>query len=131
MMRLRLVIQRNGLPATRVIWTIQSHSPLEQQTRAQPSIAGPSYRQYSSRENSVAASFNTIANSFENSGYTVSQLLADVNEVIPIEAHPGITGGSYAEGQWALEDYIVEFLGSECLHFMEVDQLFKDGDEVV
>lgn len=129
MMRLRLVIQRHGLPVTRVIWTIQSHS-LEQ-PRAQSTIAGSSYKQYASRENSISTSFNTISNSFETSGYTVSQLLADVNEVIPIEAHPDSADQSYTEGQWALEDYIVEFLDSECLHFMEVDQLFKDGDEVM
>jgi hypothetical protein len=34
-------------------------------------------------------------------------------------------------GQWGLEDYVVEVAGSECLHFMEVDGLLRDGDEVV
>lgn len=34
-------------------------------------------------------------------------------------------------GQWGLEDYVVEVNGFECLHFMSVDGLLKEGDEVV
>lgn len=67
---------------------------------------------------------------------TIAQLLEDVNEVIPLETQieddigngGGIGGGA---GQWGLEDYAVEVMGFECLHFMEVDGLLRDGDEVV
>ena len=34
-------------------------------------------------------------------------------------------------GQWGLEDYVVEVNGFECLHFMSVDGLLREGDEVV
>ena len=34
-------------------------------------------------------------------------------------------------GQWGLEDYVVEVRGYECLHYMDVDGLLRDGDEVL
>lgn len=63
-------------------------------------------------------------------GYTVAQFLEDVNEVIPLETGTALLDNEYG-GQWGLEDYAVEVGGSECLHFMEVDRLLRDGDEVV
>lgn len=62
-------------------------------------------------------------------GLTIAQLLEDVNEVIPLETH--VEDGIGDAGQWGLEDYAVEVMGFECLHFMEVDGLLRDGDEVV
>ena len=56
---------------------------------------------------------------------TVAQLLAQVNEAIPIEA-----------GEWGFEDYAVEVKGSndlnyECLHYQPVSKVMKEEDEVV
>ena len=53
-------------------------------------------------------------------GYTISRLLEDVNDKLPLEAE-----------HWGLEDYVVEVDGFECLHFTPVAQAFKDDDEVV
>ena len=50
---------------------------------------------------------------------TITQLLEQINEVIPLEA----------EG-WGLEDYAVEVGGFECLHFAELRQLLKEDDHV-
>lgn len=50
---------------------------------------------------------------------TISQLLEQVNDIIPLES-----------GEWGLEDYIVEVGGFECLHFLEAGQVLKEGDEV-
>ena len=50
---------------------------------------------------------------------TISQLLEQVNEVIPLEAE-----------DWGLEDYVVEIRGYECLHFSRLDQILKDEDKV-
>jgi len=50
---------------------------------------------------------------------TVSQLLEQVNDVIPLEA-----------AEWGLEDYAVEVGGFECLHFAELIQILKEDDEV-
>lgn len=55
-----------------------------------------------------------------SSGATISQLLEEVNEVIPLESE-----------DWGLEDYVVEVRGFECLHFSELDTVLKDEDEVV
>ncbi|EFE39980.1 conserved hypothetical protein [Trichophyton verrucosum HKI 0517] len=59
-------------------------------------------------------------------------MLADVNEVVPLGA-PTSTGDAEDDdgGQWHLHDYVVEVMGSECLHFMRVDTLLREGDEVV
>lgn len=50
---------------------------------------------------------------------TISQLLEQVNEVIPLESE-----------HWGLEDYVVEVQGYECLHFAELAAVLKDEDEV-
>lgn len=50
---------------------------------------------------------------------TISQLLEQVNDILPLES-----------GEWGLEDYLVEVGGFECLHFLEARQVLKDGDEV-
>ena len=50
---------------------------------------------------------------------TVSQLLEQVNDVIPLESE-----------EWGLEDYAVEVEGFECLHFSELAQVLKEDDEV-
>ncbi|KAK2796835.1 hypothetical protein FQN50_009396 [Emmonsiellopsis sp. PD_5] len=136
-MRLHLIIQRHGLPVTRVLWTTSS-----------PTAA-------TSNTNSAASSFATVSSSTLTStrapnagfgagagagsgGLTIAQLLEDVNEVIPLETQVGDfqndgdgDGGEVVGGQWGLEDYVVEVQGSECLHFMGVDGLLRDGDEVV
>ncbi|KAI4286580.1 MAG: hypothetical protein L6R35_004163, partial [Caloplaca aegaea] len=50
---------------------------------------------------------------------TISQLLEQVNDIIPLESE-----------EWGLEDYIVEVGGFECLHFQETNQVLKENDEV-
>lgn len=52
-------------------------------------------------------------------GTTISQLLAQINEIIPLESD-----------DWGLEDYTVEVGGFECLHFSEASQVLKEDDEV-
>lgn len=57
---------------------------------------------------------------------TISQILEQINEVIPLESG----------GDWGLEDYAFELQGSsgsgfECLHFQLAKQILKDEDEVV
>ena len=56
---------------------------------------------------------------------TISQLLEQVNEVIPLES----------AGDWGLEDYSVELKGSEtsfeCLHFQLVRTILQEDDEIV
>jgi hypothetical protein len=54
-----------------------------------------------------------------------------VNEVLPLETQVGDVDSQCGGGQWGLEDYVVEVGGFECLHFMEVDGLLRDGDELV
>ncbi|RJE25833.1 hypothetical protein PHISCL_01809 [Aspergillus sclerotialis] len=102
-MRLHLLIQRHGLPATRIVWPI-SPSSLSGQRASSHSVP--------------------------NGGYTIAQLLEDVNDVVPLETETGLFENE-SGGQWGLEDYVVEIAGSECLHFMEVDGLLRDEDEVV
>lgn len=50
---------------------------------------------------------------------TISQLLDQINEIIPLEAE-----------EWGLEDYVVEVRGFECLHFSGLDKILKEDDEV-
>lgn len=55
----------------------------------------------------------------------VSQLVEQVNEVIPLEA-----------GEWGLEDYAVEVItvggrGFECFHFQGLGRVCKEDDEVL
>ncbi|KAH7390835.1 hypothetical protein DE146DRAFT_662875 [Phaeosphaeria sp. MPI-PUGE-AT-0046c] len=80
-MRLRLTVQRNGLPAANVLWNVP----------------------------------DTIS----SQAYTITRLLEDVNQVIPLEAE-----------QWGLEHYVVEVGGFECLHFSPVMQALKEDDHV-
>lgn len=117
-MRLHLVISRHGLPATRILWTTTAAASLgEYGTRG----AAPTSAIASSRNPNVA---------FSNGGYTIAQLLEDVNEVVPLETEPSVFDPEFS-GHWGLEDYVVEVGGSECLHFMEVEGLLREGDEVV
>ena len=116
-MRLHLVISRHGLPVTRILWTTSAVSTGEYGARHPASTA-------------AVASSRTPNIAFSNGGYTVAQLLEDVNEVVPLETEPHVFDDELS-GQWGLEDYVVEVAGSECLHFMEVDGLLRDGDEVV
>ena len=118
-MRLHLIISRHGLPATRILWTTTSATSALGEYGTQR--AAPASAVASSRTPNVA---------FANGGYTVAQLLEDVNEVVPLETEPSVFDPHFS-GQWGLEDYVVEVGGSECLHFMEVDGLLRDGDEVV
>jgi hypothetical protein len=118
-MRVNLVIQRHGLPIVRVLWNTSQPSSLGQ--------SGP---------NSVVP-FGLLASRSQNAtygggGYTVAQLLEDVNDVVPLETADTSVGlNDEICGQWGLEDYVVEVGGFECLHFMEVESLLRDGDEVV
>ena len=55
----------------------------------------------------------------------ISQLLEQVNDIIPLES-----------GEWGLEDYAVELKGNdgvkyECLHFNHVSKIMKEEDEVM
>ena len=118
-MRLHLVISRHGLPVTRILWTTTSAS----------SGLGD-YGSHRAGSTSAISSSRTPNIAFANGGYTIAQLLEDVNEVVPLETEPSVFDPEFS-GQWGLEDYVVEVGGSECLHFMEVEGLLRDGDEVV
>ncbi|GFG06591.1 hypothetical protein IFM5058_02997 [Aspergillus udagawae] len=120
-MRLHLIIQRHGLPVTRILWTTSPPSMYGQATPSSSVIPAASSAISSTRAPNAL---------YSNGGYTIAQLLEDVNEVVPLETEPAIFD-SESSGQWGLEDYAVEVGGSECLHFMEVDGLLRDGDEVV
>lgn len=56
---------------------------------------------------------------------TISQLLEQVNEVIPLES----------AADWGLEDYSVELKGFdtnfECLHFQLVRSILHEDDEIL
>ncbi|EEP77272.1 predicted protein [Uncinocarpus reesii 1704] len=73
----------------------------------------------------------TIPTRMPAGGYTIAQLLADVDEIVPLESQPSNSEDGKGEEYWGLEDYVVELMGSECLHFMEVENLLRDGDELV
>ncbi|THC98722.1 hypothetical protein EYZ11_001785 [Aspergillus tanneri] len=121
-MRLHLVIQRHGLPVTRILWTTAPPSLFGQNaSRSAAVIPAPS---------SAIASTRTPNALYANGGYTIAQLLEDVNGVIPLETEPALFDNEFS-GQWGLEDYVVEVEGSECLHFMDVEGLLRDGDEVL
>lgn len=114
-MRLHLIIQRHGLPIVRILWTTT------------PSTTGLTARPPAP---SSAIASARAPNAFcDNGGLTIAQLLEDINEVIPLESGEG--AARQGPGQWGLEDYVVEVNGYECLHFMEVEGLLRDGDEVV
>ncbi|WYZ41248.1 hypothetical protein EsH8_V_000143 [Colletotrichum jinshuiense] len=64
-------------------------------------------------------------NATVNEDLTISRLLAQVNEVIPLES-----------GDWGLEDYAAELKDAsgdafECVHYHLVSKLFKDDDQVL
>ncbi|KAL4975920.1 hypothetical protein BDW66DRAFT_160027 [Aspergillus desertorum] len=121
-MRLHLTIQRHGLPVTRILWTT---SP--------PSLFGHNHPNRSSilpASSSAVTSLRMPNALYGNGGYTIAQLLEDVNEVIPLETEPRLFEDE-SSGQWGLEDYVVEVGGSECLHFMEIEGILRDGDEVL
>ena len=60
---------------------------------------------------------------------TVSDLLHDVNDLVPLES---------ADGEWGLEDYVVEVQATadqesyyECLHYQTIESVLREDDEVV
>ncbi|KIW31057.1 uncharacterized protein PV07_02740 [Cladophialophora immunda] len=60
---------------------------------------------------------------------TVADLLADVNDLVPLES---------ADGEWGLEDYVVEVAATadqhltyECLHYQPLHNVLREDDEVV
>ncbi|KAJ5979922.1 hypothetical protein N7481_007220 [Penicillium waksmanii] len=132
-MRLHLVISRHGLPITRILWTTTT-SP-----GSGPASVGNG-NGYAQQRSGAIASTRTphlaLAGGGGGSsgigGYTVAQLLEDVNDVVPLETEPSMFDlDPEFSGTWGLEDYVVEVDGSECLHFMEIGGLLRDGDEVV
>ncbi|KAL9053814.1 MAG: hypothetical protein Q9162_004533 [Coniocarpon cinnabarinum] len=52
---------------------------------------------------------------------TVSELISQVNGVIPLESE---------DGEWGLEDYIVSVDSFECVHYANVSEVLKEDDEV-
>lgn len=120
-MRLHLIIQRHGLPVTRILWTTTSSSSLDGAAQLYKTPATASSIASTRAPNAL----------FANGGYTIAQLLEDVNEVVPLETEPNLFGDDQTSGQWGLEDYVVEVAGSECLHFMEVEGLLRDDDVLV
>ncbi|EEH36457.2 hypothetical protein PAAG_06875 [Paracoccidioides lutzii Pb01] len=135
-MRLHLIIQRHCLPTTRVLWTTSSHFSLPSSSAVSSFATVSSSTVTSTRAPNAGFGAGAAAAASGSGGLSIAQLLEDVNEVIPLETQVeeefenggGIGGGV---GQWGLEDYVVEVAGFECLHFMEVDGLLRDGDEVV
>ncbi|KAL4930526.1 uncharacterized protein BDV17DRAFT_40330 [Aspergillus undulatus] len=118
-MRLHLTIQRHGLPVARILWTTSPSS-----------LLGPSPSPKLPATSSAVTSSRMPNALYSNGGYTIAQLLEDVNEVIPLETEPRLFEDE-SSGQWGLEDYAVEVGGSECLHFMEIEGILRDGDEVL
>lgn len=130
-MRLHLVIQRHGLPITRILWTTEAPG-------SRPPILGPAASSFaspssaaliSSRFANASLGANAPVQSSGSGGMTIAQLLEDVDGVVPLQT--GYPEDRASGVCWTLEDYVVEVIGSECLHFMEVDGLLRDGDEVV
>ncbi|KAI4245898.1 MAG: hypothetical protein LQ352_006493 [Teloschistes flavicans] len=50
---------------------------------------------------------------------TISQLLEQINDIIPLEST-----------DWGLEDYTIEVGGFECLHFSQASRVLKEDDNV-
>ncbi|KAI5290363.1 hypothetical protein KEM54_001757 [Ascosphaera aggregata] len=135
-MRLHLVIERHGLPVTRVLWTTQAPgSYLPSLTQAASSYSAPSSSTLtSSRNANRALGANGSIRASGSGGLTIAQLLEDVHNVIPLQSDDSELGGQsddYTGQFWTLEDYVVEVGGSECLHFMEVDGILREEDEVI
>ncbi|KAF2206065.1 hypothetical protein GQ43DRAFT_459463 [Delitschia confertaspora ATCC 74209] len=55
----------------------------------------------------------------KQSNYTIAQLLEDVNDMVPLESDT-----------WAMDDYVVEIEGFECLHYAAVAQTLSNDDNV-
>ncbi|KAJ9664669.1 hypothetical protein H2198_000015 [Neophaeococcomyces mojaviensis] len=60
---------------------------------------------------------------------TISELLSAINTIVPLES---------IDGEWGLEDYVVEVAATadqehayECFHFQELKDVLKEDDEVV
>lgn len=60
---------------------------------------------------------------------TVTDLLYDVNDIVPLES---------ADGEWGLEDYVVEVQATadqdtyyECLHYQTIESVLREDDEVI
>ncbi|KAK5087275.1 hypothetical protein LTR70_007013 [Exophiala xenobiotica] len=53
---------------------------------------------------------------------TVAELVSAVNTVVPLES---------SDGEWGLEEYLVEVNDYECLHYQELQDVLRDDDEVV
>ncbi|KAI5304742.1 hypothetical protein KEM56_006009 [Ascosphaera pollenicola] len=51
--------------------------------------------------------------------------------LLRLAAEPDSTYDDHSGQFWTLDDYVVEVGGSECLHFMEVDGILREEDEVV
>ena len=119
-MRLHLIIQRHGLPTTRILWTTDSSGGGD--------VVGVGVV-----TSSALTSTRTPNSAYGHQGYTVAQLLEDVNQVIPLETDSNVAAGEDDSlgGQWGLEDYVVEVGGFECLHFMNVEGLLREEDHVV
>jgi hypothetical protein len=60
-----------------------------------------------------------IPDSQINPGTTISRLLSQIDEILPLE-----------NDNWGFEDYVVEVEGYECLHFQPVGDVLKEGDHV-
>lgn len=60
-----------------------------------------------------------VPSTVSSQAYTITRLLEDINNIIPLEAE-----------EWGLEHYVVEIGDFECLHFSPVAQVLKDEDEV-
>lgn len=82
-------MERHSLPPVQLLWTIAAYGPIR-----------PPYAD-------AGASF------------TISQLLEQISEIIPLESE-----------DWGLEDYAVEVGGFECLHFSEIRHVLKEDDIV-
>jgi len=54
-----------------------------------------------------------------NPHYSISDLITSVNDIFPLDNT--VVG---------LEDYVVELDNAEFLHFMNVGNVFRDGDEI-
>ena len=131
-MRLHLIIQRNGLPTTQILWTVpQLPTPhphtttnaLPLPTADNIASSGSSNSSNHTPHNSNTSLVATLSgNVGGGAGTTISQFLEQVNEVVPLESE-----------DWGLEDYAVEVGGFECLHFAELggaQGVLREGDVV-
>ena len=83
---------------------------------------------------SVSILFATSANPSSHTSSkasTISDLLHDVNDLVPLES---------TDGEWELEDYVVELASTtegdietyyECLHYQTLESVLREDDEVL